>query len=232
MSPGTSVIRLALSAVLAWGLGLGPAPGGGPGPARGPSERGGPAYGTYAWPVQGPVIRGFEPPPDPYGAGHRGIDIGAPFGSPVVAAQDGTVAFAGWVAGSMYVSIDHADGVRTTYSWLSAVAVADGQSVTKGEVIGSTGQGDPGSLQPNLHFGARLGAAYIDPMPLLIPGDLSSLIHLAPLGAEPPFDVPMGPPATGQPRGSLLADFHPRGPPLPAHRMAGRPCRPEAQLHP
>src|SRR5207249_2311416 len=38
-----------------------------------------PAYHTYAWPVQGPVIRGFEPPPTPYSSGHRGVDIGAPF---------------------------------------------------------------------------------------------------------------------------------------------------------
>src|SRR2546422_8925380 len=82
--------------------------------------RAAPAYGTYAWPVVGPVIRGFEPPPDPFGAGHRGIDIGAPFGSDIVAAQVGTVAFAGWVGGSLFISIDHPDGVRTTYSWISA----------------------------------------------------------------------------------------------------------------
>ena len=69
--------------------------------------------GQYGWPVQGPVIRGFEPPPDPYSAGHRGIDIGAPFGSPLQAAGDGVVAFAGWVGGSLFISIDHPDGIRT-----------------------------------------------------------------------------------------------------------------------
>src|ERR671934_591167 len=57
-----------------------------------------PAYGTYAWPVVGPVIRGFEVPSGPYGPGHRGIDIAVPFGTPMVAAQDGVVAFAGSVA--------------------------------------------------------------------------------------------------------------------------------------
>src|SRR5438093_11425361 len=61
--------------------------------------------GTYAWPVRGPVIRGYKAPTSPYSAGHRGIDIAAPFGSPMVAAQEGTVAFGGWVAGALYLSI-------------------------------------------------------------------------------------------------------------------------------
>src|SRR2546428_8377458 len=146
-----------------------------------------PAYGTYAWPVVGPVLRGFEPPPDPYGPGHRGIDIGAPVGSTIVAAQDGTVAFAGWVGGSLFISIDHADGVRTTYSWISAADVRKGDVVTRGEVIGQTGQGHPGSLMPHLHFGARVGTTYIDPMLLLEPGNVAGFIHLAPLG--PSYDV-------------------------------------------
>src|SRR2546425_4692476 len=64
---------------------------GGPGGVVGPV--GGPRYGTYAWPVHGPVIRGFEPPPDPFGQGHRGIDIAVPFGTDMVAAADGLVAF-------------------------------------------------------------------------------------------------------------------------------------------
>jgi murein DD-endopeptidase MepM/ murein hydrolase activator NlpD len=141
----------------------------------------GPAYGSYAWPVQGPVIRGFEPPPDPYGSGHRGIDIGAPFGSDMAAAQDGTVAFAGWVGGSLFISIDHADGVRSTYSWLSAISVNSGDRVVRGQSIGSTGQGHPGSSTPHLHFGALVGTAYIDPMLLLQPGEVAGIIHLAPL---------------------------------------------------
>src|SRR5918996_1070897 len=80
-----------------------------------------PAYGTYDWPVHGPVIRPFEPPVGPYGAGHRGIDIAVPPGTPVRAAAEGVVAFAGLVAGGGFVSIDHPDGVRTTYSWLGEV---------------------------------------------------------------------------------------------------------------
>jgi murein DD-endopeptidase MepM/ murein hydrolase activator NlpD len=78
--------------------------------------------GTYTWPVRGPVIRPYEAPSSPYGSGHRGIDIAAPFGTTMVAAQGGVVAFAGWVAGALYISIDPPDGVRTTYSWVSAVS--------------------------------------------------------------------------------------------------------------
>src|SRR2546422_29121 len=166
-----------------------------------------PAYGTYTWPVVGPVIRGFEPPPNPYAPGHRGIDIGAPFGSDMVAAQDGTVAFSGWVGGSLFISIDHADGVRTTYSWISAAEVRRGDVVTRGQEIGKTGQGHPGSITPHLHFGARVGTTYIDPMLLLEHGSVAGLIHLAPL---PGAEGPLGP----EPRRSLFA--LPRAPPADA----------------
>ncbi|MEX2457939.1 MAG: M23 family metallopeptidase, partial [Actinomycetota bacterium] len=122
---------------------------------------------AYSWPVAGPVLRGFEPPPSRFGAGHRGIDIGAALGTPVRAASGGIVAFAGWVAGSRFVSIDHPDGVRTTYSWLSSVDVARGTAVAQGQVIGATGHGHPELERPHLHFGARIGEDYIDPLILL-----------------------------------------------------------------
>src|SRR5438445_1770969 len=149
--------------------------------ARGSPAHAGPEYGTYQWPVRGPVIRGFEPPSNPYGSGHRGIDIAAPFGSPLVAAQDGIVAFAGWIGGSLFISIDHPDGVRTTYSWLSGIQVKRGDTVARRSLIGATGHGHPGVDPPHLHFGARIGANYIDPMLLLEGADVSGLIHLAPL---------------------------------------------------
>jgi murein DD-endopeptidase MepM/ murein hydrolase activator NlpD len=139
-----------------------------------------PAYGTYEWPVRGPVISTFEQPATPYGPGHRGIDIAAPLGSPVRAAGPGRVAFAGWVAGSLFVSIDHPDGVRTTYSWLSAVSVTAGDQARTGQVIGATGSGHPGRVPPHLHFGARVADVYVDPLLLLGEGSLVGLIHLAP----------------------------------------------------
>jgi murein DD-endopeptidase MepM/ murein hydrolase activator NlpD len=62
--------------------------------------------------------------------------------------------------------------------------VAKGDQVTRGELIGQTGQGHPGSITPHLHFGARVGTTYLDPMLLLEPANVAGLIHLAPL--DPP----------------------------------------------
>jgi murein DD-endopeptidase MepM/ murein hydrolase activator NlpD len=95
------------------------------------------------------------------------------------------VAFAGWVGGSLFVSIDHVDGVRTTYSWLSEVLVRKGQSVARGEPVARSGHGHQEVPEPHLHFGARMGSSYIDPMLLLEGADVSDLIHLAPLTEGP-----------------------------------------------
>lgn len=146
----------------------------------------GPAYGTYGWPVDGPVIRTFELPEGPYGAGHRGIDIAAPPGTVVRAANDGVVAFAGLVAGARYVSVDHADGVRTTYSWLSTVSVQAGDPVRRGDPVGTSGVGHPGVDPAHLHFGALFAGTYLDPMLLLEQGSVVGLIRLAPMGEEAP----------------------------------------------
>lgn len=149
-----------------------------------PAQRGATAASTpYLRPVRGAILRHYEPPPTPYAAGHRGIDMAAPVGTTAVAANDGVVAFAGPVAGSLFVSIDHADGIRTTYSFLSAVIVRKGQLVKRGDPVGASGTGDGSSPEPHLHFGARIGADYIDPEPLLLDGlrrDLSQAIRLAP----------------------------------------------------
>lgn len=174
----------AVAILLAWPSGLGV----GPGPPRGgaavvesASTVPSPAYGSYEWPVDGPVIRPFEPPEGPYGAGHRGIDIAVPVGTPVRAAGDGVVAFAGPVAGALFVSIDHPDGVRTTYSWLTAITVTAGSPIDRGQVLGRTGPGHPGVEPPHLHLGARFAGTYLDPLLLLRRNGVVGLIRLAPL---------------------------------------------------
>jgi murein DD-endopeptidase MepM/ murein hydrolase activator NlpD len=140
-----------------------------------------PSYGTYTWPVLGQLTRQYDPPETPFGSGHRGIDIAAPLGTPVRAAQGGTVAFAGPVAGALFVSIDHQDGVRTTYSWLSEVRARVGDRVARGAIVGLTGSGHPGVEPPHLHLGARYGGEYIDPMLLLGGGSVVGLVRLASL---------------------------------------------------
>jgi murein DD-endopeptidase MepM/ murein hydrolase activator NlpD len=150
-----------------------------------------PSFGTYQWPVQGPVIRRFDPSETTYGPGHRGIDIAASPGTTVRSAGDGVVAFAGRIAGAFYVSVDHPDGIRTTYSWLETVSVRRGQEVGRGDSVGTSGGGHPGVEPPHLHFGARLADRYVDPLLLLARPSVVGLIHLAPLqGASEPLPGP------------------------------------------
>jgi murein DD-endopeptidase MepM/ murein hydrolase activator NlpD len=140
-----------------------------------------PPVGQWVWPVSGPVLRGFDPPPTPFSPGHRGIDIGAAYGTPVVAPADGVVSFAGPVGGSLFVTIDHPDGYRSTSSFLSQVLVKKGQTVSAGQVVASSGRGHPELPTPQLHFGVRLNTVYVDPLPLLQPQSVVDLIRLAPL---------------------------------------------------
>lgn len=119
-------------------------------------------------PVDGPVSRHFEQPPSPYAAGHRGLDISAPVGSLVVACASGVVAFAGAVAGTYAVSIDHQGDLRTTYSYLSSVSVKKGSSVAQGDPIGRSGAGHDAGDTPELHLGLRRGVEYLDPEPILV----------------------------------------------------------------
>jgi len=116
------------------------------------------------------VLTAFAPPANPYGAGHRGVDLAAQPGSPVVAAGPGVVVFAGDLAGRGVVSIEHTGGLRTTYEPVDA-AVAVGASVTAGQVIGVLAPGHVGCAPADcLHWGARLpDRVYIDPMSLLGP---------------------------------------------------------------
>ena len=128
----------------------------------------------------GQVIRPFELTEGPFGPGHRGIDIGVRPGAVVRASAAGVVAFAGRIAGELHVSIDHPDGIRTSYSYLHSVEIRRGDSVRRGETVGTAGAGHAGIEPRHLHFGARFAGGYIDPMLLLERGSLVGLIHLAP----------------------------------------------------
>jgi murein DD-endopeptidase MepM/ murein hydrolase activator NlpD len=142
-----------------------------------------PANGTWAWPVTGPVIRGFDPPTSPFGAGHRGIDIAVPFGTVILAPEAGTVSFSGSVGGELFVTIDHGGGLSSTYSWLSSTSVRRDDVVARGQPIGATGTGHPGSVVPHLHLGVRLDGQYQDPLGYLATLGVEDLIRLVPLAA-------------------------------------------------
>lgn len=97
--------------------------------------------------------------------GHRGVDLSLGTGSEVLASDDGVVAFAGPVAGTPVLSIDHPDGIRTTYLPLHP-HVTTGEQVDKGQVIGTLAHPVPGHT--GLHWGARTGTdEYINPLTLL-----------------------------------------------------------------
>jgi murein DD-endopeptidase MepM/ murein hydrolase activator NlpD len=134
--------------------------------------------GLWSRPVEGAVTRPFDPPADRYGAGHRGVDLAGAPGSPVVAAGDGVVVFAGMVAGRPVVSVDHAEGLRTTYEPVDAV-VGAGQLVTRGAVLGTLAGGHADCpVVACLHWGLRRGEVYLDPLSLLEPPE----VRLLPMG--------------------------------------------------
>lgn len=142
----------------------------------------------YSPPVVGEVVDPFHAP-DRYGPGNRGIDYRTAVGAPVVAAADGEVSFAGAVAGALHVTVRHADGLRTSTSFLAAVAVRAGQRVRAGELLGTSAG--------VVHFGVRDPAGvYLDPARLLA-GTLVVTVRLVP-------GVEEGEAALGAERASLL----------------------------
>ncbi|STC68145.1 membrane metalloendopeptidase protein [Corynebacterium pilosum] len=111
------------------------------------------------------VLRGPDIPEQNWLPGHRGVDLALGIGDDVLAAEDGTVAFAGMVAGTPVISIDHDDGIRTTYQPVHAL-VDEGERVTSGTVIGRLGH--PTDGYPGLHWGALIAKdTYINPLSLL-----------------------------------------------------------------
>ena len=133
----------------------------------------------WQWPIRPrpAVVRPFRAPSSDYGAGHRGIDLAAAEGTEVVAVEAGVVTHAAVVAGRGTVTLQHADGLRSTYEPVSAV-VHVGSRVSTGDPIGSVrardGPSHCGALAC-LHLGAVRGGSYLDPYPLLARGRLALL---------------------------------------------------------
>ncbi|MGI5880090.1 MAG: murein hydrolase activator EnvC family protein [Syntrophomonadaceae bacterium] len=128
--------------------------------------------GTYTWPAPG-----YSSITSAYGMRyhpilkvrkmHTGVDIGAPGGASVVAADGGKVIHCGLMGGyGQVIVVDHGNGISTLYAHLSAYAVSNGTSVTKGQTIGRVGS-TGWSTGPHLHFEVRINGSYTDPMPYI-----------------------------------------------------------------
>ncbi len=125
--------------------------------------------GVYGWPCPGhgditseygmrlhPVLGYYKL--------HTGVDIGAPEGASIVAADSGTVISAGWQGGyGNCVIIDHGSGMSTLYAHQSEILVSEGQSVRQGETIGLVGSTGY-STGAHLHFEVRVNGDPVDPM--------------------------------------------------------------------
>lgn len=128
--------------------------------------------GVYTWPAPG-----YSSITSPYGWRyhpilkvnklHTGVDIGAPMGANIVAADAGKVIYAGWQNGyGQTVIIDHGAGKSTLYGHQSKIMVSYGQSVDKGQIIGKVGS-TGWSTGPHLHFEVRINGSPTNPMSYL-----------------------------------------------------------------
>jgi murein DD-endopeptidase MepM/ murein hydrolase activator NlpD len=108
--------------------------------------------GALAWPVPGGHINQY------FHYGHYAIDIGAAYGTPVVAAAGGRVTFAGWRnnGGGYQVWISHGDNLYTTYNHMSSISVGSGASVGRGQQVGRIGS-TGWATGPHLHFEVWIG---------------------------------------------------------------------------
>ena len=118
------------------------------------------------WPVQGRLTSSFGQRVDPFngeGAFHSGVDISVPYGTPVHAAGDGIVSSAEFMSGyGRLITVDHGHGLSTRYGHLSGFAIAAGQHVHRGEVIGYVGT--TGRVtSPHLHYEVRIQSVPVNP---------------------------------------------------------------------
>jgi murein DD-endopeptidase MepM/ murein hydrolase activator NlpD len=124
-----------------------------------------PADASWEWPLapRPGVLRVFDPPDKPWMSGHRGVDLEAAHdGVPVTAPESGTVSFVGIVVDRPVITIDHGNGLRSSFEPVHS-SLATGDPVAKGQVIGTLLAGHCGAI-PCVHWGVRRGDDYLNPL--------------------------------------------------------------------
>jgi len=126
-----------------------------------------PSTGLMGYPCNGPITSPFGNRMHPilgYVRFHAGLDFGADYGSPIFAAQAGTVILAGWYGGyGQAVLIDHGGGVTTLYGHASELYVSEGDRVQRGQAIATIGSSGL-STGPHLHFEVRVSGEPVNPI--------------------------------------------------------------------
>lgn len=122
--------------------------------------------GKYRWPVRGAVIAGYGANVE--GSRNDGIDISVPEGTPIKAAENGVVIYAGNGLKELgnTVLLRHDDGTVTVYGHADALSVARGQKVQRGQTLATSGMSG-NAKQPQVHFEVRKDAAPVNPMTFL-----------------------------------------------------------------
>ncbi|MDP9423526.1 MAG: M23 family metallopeptidase [Pseudomonadota bacterium] len=122
---------------------------------------------AFAWPVAGRITSGFGLRVHPilrFARMHRGIDFGAGYGAPIVAASDGQVIGAGWSGGyGRQVRIAHGGGIVTSYSHMSRTVAEPGSFVRQGQLIGYVGSSGL-STGPHLHYEVYRNGTAVNPL--------------------------------------------------------------------
>ena len=129
---------------------------------------------SFTWPIPGASritseFGGREAPLEGASTSHKGVDIGAPTGTPIVAAASGTVVISTYSASAgNYIMINHGGGVYSVYMHMSSLSASVGDEVSKGQTIGLCGS-TGNSTGPHLHFGIRINGSYVNPLSYVSP---------------------------------------------------------------
>ncbi|WP_081746825.1 M23 family metallopeptidase [Arthrobacter sp. H5] len=122
------------------------------------------SVGQWQWPVSPDpaVLRHFEPPPQKWMPGHRGVDLASVEAGGILSPAGGVVAFVGTVVDRPVITLDHGDGVLSSFEPVSS-SLVKGEEVTEGQVIGqlSTEAHCPVAC---VHWGVRLNGEYVNPL--------------------------------------------------------------------